>query len=216
MPLIPSSVIYVPCRFAAQFGSACIAAHLLHVSRFTLARLMRLIFLFPIKALPQVVVAKPCATYATWGKPASTQIRLEALCFLLTCLFEETSRCLVTQHCHIRGNLRRQIRRWERRSDSWPPGWVTVLRDPPRGIQPWVMIFGPAGRERLQTQDLCCPPTLSSVVPLSSVGDPWRPFPWTHHIATPSVAPPHLLFGGSYTRLTKEMKAGTGLTCKDM
>lgn len=57
----------MPRRFAAQFGSARAAAYPLHVVRFTLARVVRLIFLYPINALPQVVAAENRVRLALGG-----------------------------------------------------------------------------------------------------------------------------------------------------
>lgn len=55
--------------------------------------------------------------------------------------------CLVTQQRHIKRRQTRQIRREERLSDSCLPGWVTLLRDPLRGAQPWVTSVPQSGRK---------------------------------------------------------------------
>lgn len=85
---------------------------------------------------------------------------------------------LVTQHWHIKRRQTRQIRREERLSDSCLPGWVTLLRDPLRGAQPWVMSVPQSGRRdfkheaRTPSTPLAAP---SPAVLLSSMGDLWRP-----------------------------------------
>lgn len=65
------------------------------------------------------------------------KLGLKPFCFPLTRLFEETSRCLVTQHCHIRGGSQetdKEVGEALGQLAAWlgpSPG-----RPPPRGIQP--------------------------------------------------------------------------------
>lgn len=72
--------------------------------------------------------------------------------------------CLVTQRWHIKRRHTRQIRREKRLSDSCLPGWVTLLRDPLRGAQPWVTSFPQSGRKDFKHKTCTTPhPSFSSL-----------------------------------------------------
>lgn len=71
--------------------------------------------------------------------------------------------CLLTQHWHIKRRQTSQIRREERLFDSCLPGWVTLLRDPLRRAQPWVMSVPQSGRKTSNTRPVQPPPLCSSL-----------------------------------------------------
>lgn len=72
--------------------------------------------------------------------------------------------CLVTQHWHIKRRHTRQIRREKRLLDSCLPGWVTLLRDPLRGAQPWVTSLPQSGRIDFKHKTCTTPhPSFSSL-----------------------------------------------------
>lgn len=83
--------------------------------------------------------------------------------------------CLVTQQRHIKRRQTGQIRREERLSDSCLPGWVTLLRDPLRGAQPWVTSVPQSGRKDFKHKACTTSTPLAAPSPpavlLSSTGD---------------------------------------------
>lgn len=132
--------------------------------------------------------------------------------------------CLVTQHWHIKRRQTRQIRRGERLSDSWLPGWVTLLRDPLRGAQPWVTSVPQSGRKTSNTRPVqppplcsslsCCSPELhgGSLKTVPAVTTPWISPVYPLAATTPSYC--HSFFTNLYLLSASQMNEGGGMQAK--